>query len=67
MLKNILQLEGATSLPKKVQAEISGGGINPRNLCQVFCPNGCHCASPPFNDYCLFSSDPKQGQFCHAL
>ncbi|WP_298419022.1 hypothetical protein [uncultured Kordia sp.] len=65
MLKNILQLEGAKSLSKKAQGEINGGMFP--FICNVLCPRGCHCASPPFNDYCLFSSGPKQGQFCHAL
>ena len=67
MLKNILKLDGAKPLSKKVQQEIGGGIIGRPTVCQVFCPSYCYCASPPFNDYCLFSSGPRQGQFCHAL
>ena len=64
MLKNILKLEGAKSLSKKAQGEINGGMFP--FLCDVFCPRGCHCINA-YNDYCVFSSGPKQGQFCHAL
>lgn len=64
MLKNILQLEGSKSLSKKVQREINGGMIP--FICDVLCPNGCHCINA-YNDYCVFSSGPRQGQFCHSL
>jgi hypothetical protein len=65
MLKNILKLDGVETLSKKEQQEINGG-IGRPFLCQVFCPNGCHCINA-YNDYCVFSSGPRQGQFCHAL
>ena len=63
MLKNILKLDGVESLSKKVQQEINGGS---KFICDVLCPNGCHCINA-YNDYCVFSSGPRQGQYCVDL
>ncbi|MGH1385884.1 hypothetical protein [Kordia sp.] len=64
MLKNILQLEGLKPLSKEVQREINGGMFPFR--CDVLCPNGCHCINA-YNDYCVFSSGPRQGDYCVSL
>ena len=63
MLKKILKLDGVESLSKKEQQGINGGG---KFICDVLCPNGCHCIDA-YNDYCVFSYGPKQGQYCVDL
>ncbi|QHI38169.1 hypothetical protein IMCC3317_35560 [Kordia antarctica] len=65
MLKNILKLDGVKSLSKKSQQEINGGR-RPPFVCDVICPTYCHCIDA-YNDYCVFSSGPKQGQYCTDL
>jgi len=68
MLKNILKLDGVESLSKKEQQEINGGiGFPvPQNCNGVYCPSYCYCVSA-YNSYCVFSSGPRQGQYCYAL
>jgi len=64
MLKSILQLEGSKPLSKKVQRKINGGMIP--FICDVLRPPGCHCINA-YNDYCVFSNGPRQGQYCLSL
>ena len=62
MLKNISSL--GNTLDKAEQKSISGGMIP--FLCDVLCPSYCTCINA-YNDYCVFNSGPRAGQYCVDL
>ena len=64
MKKQFLNL--GIALNKAEQKEISGGSRGNLFICEITCPSYCHCVDD-YNDYCVYSFGPNEGQYCVDL
>ena len=69
-MKKLKKIKGGTALSKEEQRGIVAGIQIVIQNCPgpaaAMCPRGCRCVTPQ-GTYCVFSSGPREGQFCFAL